>query len=321
MIAHGPSASLGSQGQMGPVYLLKGNLKEELSFTIPPGVDGIGQGTDQTLCLNNTPSGLVATSVIPVYLNGFKNDLYTPEISQEPQHTPSFTIELLGTRYFSGLIKGQQGHQHIWELSIKPDRPLQTIQASLSGANEWHYVQFPNMTKSEVDYPIDIADLPEEATITIRATDGHGHEIGPFAQAVNTKKMISYLPSFWMARLKQNPQQWVKIYDNISDEKTKRLSFHILAQARCALKEIRYSVDDKSLSHRFSLAPCNVNDMESYLSGVQNAFDTHGNSALDQNERIEWPKNMKFVAVQLVFFDSSVSEVIIERNEAEESVH
>jgi hypothetical protein len=75
------------------------------------------------------------------------------------------------------------------------------------------------------------------------------------------------------------------------------ISFGELVRRRCALREIRYSIDNRSLDQRFPLPACDFADP----------------SGGDFTENISWPTLPEFVAVQVVFSDGSVSKVMTAR--------
>jgi hypothetical protein len=318
VIARGPVATMGTRAQMGPVHLLKGQLNGELSFAIAPKGNVRGAGADQTLCLVESSSGLIAMSALPLQFDEFEKDLYQPVVakldqpSKEQEQQSHFHVELLNTEYF------WQGNPtgNIWKLLVQPDRPMQRVTVSLRGSKKLAYYcsDIPG-----VGLVTELWDIPENAVIEISGVDGHGHPSGPYSQDFDLKKVLPKFPDFLMSKLKSDPHKWVQIFGlHGGKHDISYLNFSTVAKSYCGLREVRYSIDNKSLDQRFPVPRCNVADLETYLKDV---YDASLHDSDYGASDVKWRQTSKYVAVQLVFFDGTLSDVVIERNDSKFDQH
>ena len=307
LVAQGAIARLGDRAEMGPIYLLKGHLHRPLAFTVAPGVDIRGDGQIQVVCFRQTPGGYAAVSVFPMWLDQFDADRYEPPFAMVPQEKSAgigFHADLLGMEEFMS----SSPHVMIWKFSIEPDKPVQRMDVSISETGASRGVMYvPNE-----GYTVDINDVPDHATLLIDAITGNGDVQGPVIVPVDVTSMVRKLPGIWKARLQRHPHRWVEIRKGASANFY--LYFRPVADGYCGLREIRYSVDSHKLDKRFAIPRCRVADKESYLLDLHEA----SLSRADYGRRdVPLPKKPKFVAVQLVYFDGSVSDVVVEGDEAD----
>jgi len=277
VIAYGPLSRLGTLGQMAAPYLAKGSAPKAISFTIAPTLELGNAGLYESLCLKNRPSGLLAVSSIPVMFNAL-----APASQSAPQ-TYGAQASAPDVHFDIDLRMISDG----WELIIKFDVPLQQLDARVVGTEKWSH---SGVDLNGVAY-VAMEHIPEDALIEIQAVDGFGKKIGPYRKRFDTKAAVRRV---FTAELTAAPERWVDI-SRLSNGNY--ISFHELVERRCALREIRYSIDNRSLDQRFPLPPCDF-------------ADPNGG---DFTADISWPTMPEFVAVQVVFSDGSASKVMIER--------
>lgn len=277
VIACGTVSRLGTMGQMAAPHLAKGSAPEAIRFTIAPTLELDNAGLYGSLCLKNRPSGLVAVSAIPVMFNALAPPAQpAPQAHAAQASAPDVHFEI-----------DLQAVSDEWKLLIRFDIPLQQLDARVVGTEKWSHSGFD---LNGVAY-IDMEHVPEDALIEIQAVDGLGKKIGPYRKRFDTRATVRRL---FTTELAAAPQRWVDIS---SMSNGNYISFHELVQRRCALREIRYSIDNRSLDRRFPLPHCDFADP----------------SGGDFTEDISWPTMPEYVAVQVVFSDGSVSKVMIER--------
>jgi hypothetical protein len=278
VIAYGPVTRLGTLGQMAAPYLAKGSATKAISFTIAPRLDLGSGGSYESICLKDRPSGLLAVSTVPVMFNALARASQTAPPTKAAQASPAPNVHFdLDLRMISD----------VWELLIKFDIPLHQLDARVVGTEKWSHSGFDLNSVASVD----LEHIPEDALIEIQAVDGFGKKIGPYQKRFDTRAAVRRL---FTAELTVAPQRWVDI-SSLSNGNY--ISFGELVRRRCALREIRYSIDNRSLDQRFPLPPCDFADP----------------SGGDFTENISWPTLPEFVAVQVVFSDGSVSKVMTER--------
>jgi len=280
VIAYGPVSRLGRLGQMAAPYLAKGSAPAAISFTIAPQLELDNGGFYESLCLKNRPSGLLAVSTIPVMYNALAHASQSPPQAGAAQTPRAPDVHFdLDLRMISDR----------WELLVKFDVPLQQLDARVVGSEKWSHSGFGLNGVAFVG----LEHIPEDALIEIQAVDGFGKKIGPYRKRFDTRAAVR---SLFTAELTAAPERWVNI-SRLSNGNY--INFGELVERRCALREIRYSIDNKSLDQRFPLPPCDFSDP----------------SGGDFTADISWPTMPEYVAVQVVFGDGSVSKMMIERAE------
>jgi len=278
VIAYGPVSRLGALGQMAAPYLAKGSAPKAISFTIAAKLELGSGGLSESICLKNRPSGLLAVSTIPLMFNA---------LARAPQTAPQTNAVQVSRAPNVHFDIDLRTISDVWELLIRFDIPLYQLDARVVGTEKWSHSRFDLNGAASVD----MEHIPEDALIEIQAVDGFGEKIGPYQKRFDTRAAVRRL---FTAELTEAPERWVDI-SRLSNGNY--ISFGELVRRRCALREIRYSIDNSSLDQRFPLPPCDFADP----------------SGGDFVENISWPTMPKFVAVQVVFSDGSVSKVMTER--------
>ena len=301
IIAQGPTARHDAHGQMGAVQLLKGELPPALDFTIAPDVPIFGEGDNDVVCLNRSPTGLVATSRLPIAVQRFTGDVLpvpAEVVGKAQAHPPQIQIGLRSTEFFAGMIGGQSGTTDIWHLRLRADRPIQSIVIGLVGSAEAQ--RRANFDRNDDDYHADLYDIPPDAQITLRVVDGHGVELTPTIQRFDTLAAARALPAHWKQHLESSQTLGFKITDGRNGP---YLSGRDLRDARCAMRELHYGVNHRTMDHRDVFPACRTENMKSYLDDTYNA--------MMQNDVFlshDLPSDVAYVTAQLVYFDGSVSK-------------
>ncbi len=139
----------------------------------------------------------------------------------------------------------------------------------------------------EPRYSVEIPYLKGKRTLLVKYTDSTGHNNGPYTLTFDateqlvawTKEVLELTENFWLA-FREYPKGEMSLY------------FSHLLSYKNGLKEIRYSVDDESLSRRVQFAP----DWSG--PGAPGISD-------DDEILVEIPISSRFVYVKLIFIDGS----------------
>jgi hypothetical protein len=275
VIARGPVARLQPVSQMNPASIIKGAAAAILDFKIAPQANIESGRNDQTVCLRSSKTGLLAISTIPVNYNGL------PEATRE-----------IG---FSTSLEEAGDSHDPWKLQFTFDAPIRAAKARLAGTDKWNDGVFsaPNGSGSYdavVAATVAFDHLPENASIDVRYTDEAGKESEVNTSNFDTKMAVQGL---LYTRLKHRPHPWLQT--TIAGGGA-RLNFGALIQSRCAVQEVRYSIDSQQLDKRFPVPPC---DFASPSGG-------------DYNPSITLTKVPDYVASKVVFVNGEESQIEIE---------
>jgi len=190
------------------------------------------------------------------------------------------------------------------------DAPIHIANASLSNAG-WHLMLSSNDALTSLDtrpaghtiwtpaeangdtFSAAFANLPQCADIEVRATAADGSARGPFTLSFDT---VASLRKQAMRSLRSTPGAWIYLRP-YPDENHSIIYFTHLASYRCGLHEVRYSIDSEALDRRWPVPACT---MDLALPS-------------DAEDMIELPEKHAFVAVQLVYADDSVSDIVVQR--------
>lgn len=177
-----------------------------------------------------------------------------------------------------------------WNLMLDSADELTELEARPVGHSIWVPAQAYDQTFSAT-----FAELPDCASIEVRATTADGRELGPYTLMFDAVKSARKQA---MESLRMTPGAWVYVRSYPDADHT-IVYFTHLATYRCGLHEVRYSIDNEKLDKRWSLPACSLDD----------PFSVPRDAEID----ISLPERHEFVAVQLVYADESVSDVVIQR--------
>jgi hypothetical protein len=173
-----------------------------------------------------------------------------------------------------------------WSISFHSALPLAKVEARLAGESNW-----TSARAYERDFVLAFAELADQVTIEVRATAADGHALGPYRIPFDALASIRKQD---MQTLRDIPGAWAGFKDHW-------VYFGSLYGASCGLREVRYSINSETLDQRFPLPPCKLLH--------------HGESPADDSDVLNLPEKPQLVAVQLVFYDGTVSQVVVHRHE------
>jgi len=181
-----------------------------------------------------------------------------------------------------------------WSLLFRSDQPLCTVEARLAGHAIWTRA---SRSFYGVEFGVSFADLPEQAQIEVRAVTARGSSLGPYTFPLDA---MAALREQEMRTLRTIPRGWVTIIWH-DEGGPFWVMFGTLVSLRCGLREVRYSIDSEAPDQRFELPPCSFNDPFSIPN--------------DNKDYLTLRERPQYVAVQLVYVDGTVSDVVVARKE------
>lgn len=173
-----------------------------------------------------------------------------------------------------------------WSISFHSALPLAKVEARLAGESNW-----TSARAYDRDFVLAFAELADQVLIEVRATAADGRTLGPYQIPFDALASIRKQD---MQTLRDIPGAWAGFKDHW-------VYFGSLYGASCGLREVRYSINSEALDRRFALPPCKLLH--------------HGESPADDSDVLNLPEKPKLVAVQLVFYDGTVSQVVVHRHE------
>lgn len=129
----------------------------------------------------------------------------------------------------------------------------------------------------------------EEGAVDVRGKTADGRTIGPFHLAFDALAAVREQD---LHNVRSMPATWVQFNDRYA-------YFSSLFSSNCALKEARYSFDSKDLDQRMPLPPCSLRH--------------HGYMPKNDAEVVKLETAPTYIAVQLVYYDGTVSPVSVIR--------
>jgi hypothetical protein len=171
---------------------------------------------------------------------------------------------------------------------------VREIRYQLDGAGEWTSTGFQSVRDRETGLPLPTYQLllpgaSGEREIAVRYTDVGGRDHGPYRLRFDPK-------AAFVTEVKQILQmtEWLSFREYPAGH---RLAYFThLVSYKNAFTDIRYSVDDDSLSRRLRFTP---DWSRGAVPGISDDDETH----------VELPPTAKSVAVQLRYIDGTASEL------------
>jgi hypothetical protein len=170
-----------------------------------------------------------------------------------------------------------------WSLSFHAAVPLRKLEARRKGDSGWRDV--PTLSGDAREYYGGFGFFDgDQAVIEARAIAPDGRLLGPYQLPFDA---LSSLREQDMRSLLDVPDSWVEVAKTY-------VMFSMFFECTCAIREVRYSVNDMKLDKRLALPPCSQRH--------------HGELPSDDSEILR-VDDTKFVAVQVVFHDGTLSPV------------
>jgi|GEM_PF-2057080 len=205
-------------------------------------------------------------------------------IAKTPECAPS-TGDVPPIHIYTG-VRSNSG----WTVMLKSGRRLSKIETRPMGHSIWTLAQAYGDS-----FGAAFAELPPCAKFEVRATTSDGRALGPYVLAFDA---MESLRNQAMQSVRTTPGSWAYLRA-YPDENHTIVYFSHLVSYRCGLREVRYSIDSETLDKRIQLPPC--------------SFDDPFRASSNNDDLISLPEKHNFVAVQVVYFDNSVSDVVINR--------
>ncbi|HZP67743.1 MAG TPA: hypothetical protein VFB32_15680 [Rudaea sp.] len=179
-----------------------------------------------------------------------------------------------------------------WTIVLSSDVDVATVEARPLG----HTIWTPARDYGSNTFGAAFAELPACADLEVRAETADGKTLGPFKIRFDA---IASLGEQSMESLRTSPAGWVSLR-RYPDENHTIVYFSALYTNRCGLREVRYSIDSEALDKRWPVPPCSLD--EPFTAPADSRYDT-----------IRLPEKHDYVAVQLVYADGTVSDVVVKR--------
>jgi hypothetical protein len=177
-----------------------------------------------------------------------------------------------------------------WMLFLHAALPLSKLEVRQQGRPDW--VAVPGTGEAREFYA-GFGFFDEQVVIEARARTPDGRLLGPYQLPFDA---LASLREQDMRNLRDMPDVWVQFGKAY-------VYFSMFYECSCAIREVRYSIDAKTLDKRLALPPCSLRH--------------HGELPSDDSEILRLDKTPQFVAFQVTFFDGTVSPVKV----AHEGMH
>ena len=175
-----------------------------------------------------------------------------------------------------------------------PDRRPKEILYKLNAETTFTSTGFSHQETDQVtglprpNYYVTLPSLGQLNVISLKYIDERGQEHGPFSLPFDTHQQ--YLNE--TKDIMESIPQWVSFSQ---DPKDKKLAyFTTLVSYQNAFREIRYSIDNESVSQKWP---------------IRSDWDAPGRIPPEEQTYLEIPTTAKFVCVQLIFIDGTQSPV------------
>lgn len=171
-----------------------------------------------------------------------------------------------------------------WMLTFHTAAPLIQFEYKTADLDGWNPAE-----GEDRQFYANVGFFDEEGAVDVRGKTADGRTVGPFHLSFDA---LAAVRDTDLRNVRSMPATWVQFNDRYA-------YFSSLFSSNCGLREVRYSFDSKDLDKRMPLPPCSLRH--------------HGYMPKDDSEVVRLETAPTYIAVQLVYYDGTVSPVSVIR--------
>jgi hypothetical protein len=171
-----------------------------------------------------------------------------------------------------------------WMLTFHSAAPLIQFEYKTADLDDWNPAD-----GEDRQFHANVGFFDEEGAVDVRGKTSDGRTVGPFHLTFDA---LAAVRDEDYRNVRSMPATWVQFNDRYA-------YFSALFSSNCGLREVRYSFDSKDLDKRMPLPPCSLR--------------RHGYMPKDDSEVVKLETTPTYIAVQLVYYDGTVSPVSVIR--------
>jgi hypothetical protein len=171
-----------------------------------------------------------------------------------------------------------------WTLTFHSAERLKQFEYKTADLDDWNPAE-----GEDRQFYANVGFFDEEGAVDVLGKTADGRTVGPFHLTFDA---LAAVRDTDLRNVRSMPATWVQFNDRYA-------YFSSLFSSNCGLSEVRYSFDSKDLDRRMPLPPCSLRH--------------HGYMPADDAEVVRLETAPTYVALQLVYYDGTVSPVSIIR--------
>jgi hypothetical protein len=171
-----------------------------------------------------------------------------------------------------------------WTLFFHSVESLTRLEVMTADAHDW-----VRADGEDREFYAGLGFFDAQTVVEVRGVAADGRTLGPYRLNFDALDAVRDEDA---RTLRSLPATWVEFND-------KYVYFSELFECNCGLREVRYSIDSKTLDRRMNLPPCSLRQ--------------HGSMPADDSELLRLEKKPDFVAIQLVYYDGTESPASVVR--------